>query len=265
MRLLATVLAATCLAAGAAAQGPGEPTLIITVYGGVGSGHQLWDVERQPLLVGGSTSNPADTVRLNRQMTSAFMLGGVFQLFPRGALGFSVDVGYRALAIDDTCAPVVPFQPDIALANQTLCENITGLPHPGGSVVTLGVTGIVRVAPGGFLSPYLRAGANLAFTTVSTIEMAAPDQVGGIPRVVIRDDNPRRNSAGLLAAGGVMMRLGSAYQLRLEFRDDMTVFERVAGPANAVAIAPTATQLYHNLGLVLGFDVLLEPRRTRRY
>ena len=265
MRLLATVLAATCLAAGAAAQEPGQPTLILTVYGGVGSGHQLWDVDRQPLLYLGSTSNPADTVRLNRQMTSAFMLGGVFQLFPRGALGFSVDVGYRALAIDDTCAPVVPFQTDPSAANQTLCDNITELSHPGGSVVTLGATGIVRVAPGGFISPYLRAGANLAFTTVSTIEMAAPDQVGGIPRVVIRDDNPRRNSAGFLAATGVMLRLGAAYQLRLEFRDDMTVFERVAGPANTVAIAPTATHLYHNLGMVLGFDVLLEQRRTRRY
>ena len=263
MRILATVLAATCLAAGAAAQEPGQPTLILTVYGGVGSGHQLWDVDRQPLLVGGSTSNPADTVRLNRQLTSAFMLGGVFQLFPRGALGFSVDIGYRALAIDDTCAPVVPFQP--GNANTTLCNNITAQSHPGGSVVTLGATGIVRVAPGGFISPYLRAGANLAFTTVSMIEMAAPDTLGGIPRVVIRDDNPRRNSAGFLAAGGVMMRIGPAYQLRLEFRDDMTVFERVVGPANAVAIAPTATELYHNLGLVVGFDVLLEQRRTRRY
>ncbi len=264
MRLLATVLAAACLAAGAAAQEPGQPTLIITVYGGVGSGHQMWDVDRQPLLLRNATSNPPDTIQLNRQATSTFMLGGVFQIFPRGALGFSVDVGYRALSLDDTCAPVVPFQADPDLLNQTLCENITAQ-SPGGSVVTLGGSGIVRVAPGGFISPYLRLGANLSFTTTSTIEVAAPDEVGGILRVVIRDDNPRRNSAGFLAAGGVMVRLGAAYQLRLEFRDDMTVFERVVGPANNVAIAQTATHLYHNLGLAVGFDVLLEQRRTRRY
>jgi hypothetical protein len=123
----------------------------------------------------------------------------------------------------------------------------------------------VRIAPGGFLSPYVRAGANLAFTTASTIEVAAPDTVGGVPRVVIRDDVPRRNSAGFLAAGGLMLRVAPAYQLRLEVRDDMTVFEYVTGPANSVAIAPTSTQLFHNLGLVVGFDVLLEQRRTRRY
>ena len=259
------VLAATCLAAAAAAQQRGEPTLILTVYGGVGNGHPLWDVDRQPLVYLGSTNNPRDTVRIDRLNSSGFMVGGVFQLYPRGALGFSLDIGYRSFSFDDTCAPVAPFQPDLEAKNETLCNNLSAQANPGGSVVTLGVSGIVRLAPGGFISPYVRLGGNLSFTTVSTIEMAAPEEVGGLPRVVIRDDSPQRNSGGLLAAGGVMLRVGAAYQLRLEVRDDMTVFERVTAPANDVAIAPTGTLLYHNLGLVVGFDVLLEPRRTRRY
>jgi hypothetical protein len=263
---LTTCFAATLLAAAtAAAQEGGQPNLILTIYGGVSTGQQLWDVPRQTLVFGGSTSNPPDTVQLIRQLNSGFMLGGVFQLFPRGALGFSVDIGYRSLSFDDTCTPVAPFQTDPSFANQILCDNITALDHRGGSVVTVGLTGIARVAPGALISPYVRVGANLAFTTVSTIEVAAPDTVAGLPRVVIRDDNPNRNSVGLLAAGGIMVRVGMAYQLRFEVRDDMTMFERVAGPANAVAIAPTEMELFHSLGLVLGFDVLLEQRRPRRY
>jgi hypothetical protein len=234
------------------------------VYGGVGSGHQLWSVPRQTFVVGGTTSNPPDTARLSRQLNSALMLGGVFQLFPRGALGFSVDIGYRSLALDDTCTPVAPFT-DTTLANQTLCDNITAQGHPGGSVITLGVTGIVRAAPGGAISPYVRAGGNLSFTTVSTIELAAPDELVGIPRLVIADEAPRRNSVGLLAAVGLMVRVGTGYQARIEIRDDMSTFERVTGPASPVAIAPADIRLFHNLGLILGFDVLLEQKRTRRY
>ena len=265
MRTGAMALAATCLAAAAAAQQSGEPTLIITVYGGVGTGHAMWDVDRQPLVFGGSTSFPADTVRLNRHHSSGFTVGGMFQLFPRGALGFGAEVAYRSLPLDDTCGPVVPFQPDLEAKNETLCNNLTAQANPGGSVVTLGVLGVARLAPGGFISPYVRVGASLAFTTVSTIEMAAPEEVGGLPRVIIRDDEPRRNSPGLLAAGGVMLRVGAGYQLRFEVRDDMTIFERVLGPASAAAIAPTGTELYHNVGLVFGFDILLEHSRTRRY
>lgn len=269
MRLFVTVLSTALLAVtSAAAQQRGQPTLILTVYAGVGSGHQLWTINRQTLVYDTSTANPPDTANLSRQLSSALTVGGVFQLFPRaGALGFSVDLGFRALGLDDTCTPAAPFQPDLddGRTNQTLCNNISGQAHPGGSVITLGVTGIVRLAPTGTISPYLRAGANLAFTTVSTIELAAADSIRDFPRLLIRDDSPRRNSAGFLAAGGFMFRVGQGYQLRVEVRDDISTFERVTGLASPVAVAPTEVGLFHNLGLVLGFDVLLEQKRARRY
>lgn len=266
MRTLCVLVAAMSLATAAvSAQQEQQPNLIFTIYGGVGSGHQLWEVSRQTLVYGGTTSNPPDTARIVRQLNSAVTFGGVFQLFPRGALGFSLDIGYRSLALDDTCTPVAPFQADTANANGILCDNISALAHPGGSSIALGVSGILRAAPGKSIGPYVRVGANLAFTTISTIEVAAPDQVVGVPRLVIADDSPRRNSFGLLAAGGLMMQVGTAYQVRVEIRDDMSTLERVTGPANPVADAPTEIKLYHNLGLVLGFDVLLEPKRVRRY
>ena len=265
MRTLCVLVAAMSLATAAVSAQEKQPNLIFTIYGGVGSGHQLWEVSRQTLVYGGSTSNPPDTARITRQLTSAVTFGGVFQLFPSGALGFSVDIGYRSLGLDDTCTPVAPFQADTANANEILCDNISALGHPGGSSIALGVSGIVRLAPGKRISPYARVGGNLAFTTVSTIEVAAPDRVVGVPRLVIGDDSPRRNSFGLLAAGGLMVQVGTAYQVRLEIRDDMSTLERVSGPANPVADAPTEIRLFHNVGLVLGFDVLLEPKRVRRY
>jgi hypothetical protein len=264
MRTFVTILAATFFAVTpTTAQQRGQPTLVLTIYAGANSGHELWGIDRQTIVYGSSP----DTVSLTRQLNAALMLGGVFQLFPRGgALGFSVDLGWRSLGLDDTCAPAAPFQPDTdARSNQILCDNISAQAQPGGSVISLGVTGILRLAPGGAVSPYLRAGGSLSFTTVSAIELAAPDTLGGIPRVVIIDDAPRRNSLGLLAAAGLIVRAGPAYQIRLEIRDDMSTIERVTGRASGLAVAPTEVALFHNLGLVLGFDVLLEQKRTRRY
>ena len=264
MRTFSVILAAVSFATAAASaqQQEKNPNLIVTIYGGIGSGHDLWDIPRQTFVVGGSTSNPPDTARLTRQVTSAVAFGGVFQLFPRGALGFSVDIGYRSLGIDDTCTRIGVFT---SARNVELCDNITAQGHPGGSVITLGASGIARLSPGKLISPYVRLGGNLAFTTVSTIEVAAPDTTVGVPRLVIGDDSPRRNSLGMLAAGGLMVRAGAAYQIRLEIRDDMSTFKRVTGPASPVAEAPTDVQLFHNLGFVLGFDVLLEQKRVRRY
>lgn len=267
MRTLVTVLvAALCAVTSTAAQQRGQPTLVLTMYGGASSGHQLWGVERQTLIYGGSTSNPPDTVRVTRQLSSALMLGGVFQLFPRaGAFGFSVDLGWRAIGLDDTCAGVAPFQGGALSRNRTLCDNISAQGQPGGSVISLGVTGIFRLAPAGAVSPYVRAGGTLSFTTVSTIELAAPDSLGAIPRVVISDGAPRHNALGLLAAAGLTVRAGQGYQVRIEIRDDMSTIERVTGAANSLATAPTEVALFHNLGLILGLDVLLEQKRARRY
>jgi hypothetical protein len=264
LTVFATIL---CAITPAAAQQRGQPTLVLTIYAGANTGHELWGVDRQTLIFGGNTSNPPDTARVTRQLSAAPMLGGLFQLFPRGGwLGFSADLGWRSLGLDDTCTPAAPFQPDTdGRSNQVLCDNVSALTHPGGSVVAIGLAGMVRLAPGATISPYLRAGGNLSFTTVSAIELAAPDTLFGIPRVVIDDNTPRHSSLGLLAAAGFTVRAGTAYQIRVEIRDDMSRIERVTGPANGLAAAPTEVALFHNLGLVLGLDVLLEQKRVRRY
>jgi hypothetical protein len=39
----------------------------------------------------------------------------------------------------------------------------------------------------------------------------------------------------------------------------------VTGPANDLAIAPTASKYYHHFALVMGLDIVLERKRGRRY
>ena len=268
LSVFAALLACTLSAAtSATAQERGQPNLVLTFYAGVGSGHQLWSVGRQTLVYEGSTANPPDTVALNRQLSSALILGGVFQLFPRsGLFGFSVDIGFRSIGLDDTCQPVLlQADPTPGNSNQILCDNITAYRHPGGSVISLGVTGIFRVAPAGVITPYVRVGGNLSFLSVSTVDLAAADAVGDVQRSVIIDTSPRRNSFGMMAAGGLTLGFAPGYRARIEVRDDIATFEYVDGPASPVALAPTSVSLFHNLGLVIGFDVLLEQKRPRRY
>jgi hypothetical protein len=48
-------------------------------------------------------------------------------------------------------------------------------------------------------------------------------------------------------------------------RDDYFAMERVTGPANALGDAPTDTGWYHHVSLTIGFDIVFDRRRPRRY
>lgn len=252
-----------------AAQQRSEPQALITLQAGVAGGHQLWHLDRQTLIYNGSTTNPPDTISLRRQVEPSLALGVVFQLFRSPSWGLFADVFYRTFTLDDTCAPVGAFQPDppgtdTAHRNRTLCDNISaGGPSSGMIAVTLG--GIARVAPRAAATPYVRGGATLTYLGGRMREVAASEGTPGIARVVILDESPERVAFGAAVAGGLQLRLSPGYQFRLEVRDNLVPLPAVTGPANSAAIAPSETRLTHQLGLLLGFDIVLEQRRGRRY
>jgi hypothetical protein len=266
MRTLAVVLvaiaAALTTATPAAAQARGAPNLVLTMYGGASGGHALWTIDRQTLIYGGSTSNPPDTVRLSRNVTSAITAGAMVSLYSSAHVGLNVDVSYRGFGFDDTCAPIaLQATPS---NNSVLCSNVSASGNTG-SVIAVSGGVIVRVAPRGAVTPYARLAASLANTTLSTLAVAAPEAAGGVPRIVVADDDPRRTSFGLALAAGITTPVGTGYQFRLELRDHVAALEQLDGAANALGTAPSSVKLFHHFGLILGLDVVLEQRRGRRY
>jgi hypothetical protein len=247
-------------------QARGEPNLILTAYAGAANGHALWSTARQPVIHAsqGGSLMARDTVALDRRVNAAIVAGASVSLFRTGRVGFSLDVAYRDFSFDDTCTPIFLQADDTTATNRRLCDNITASAN-GGSVISVTLGAIVRGATGGAVSPYVRGALAFANTTISTIAMAAPDALGGAPRVLVDDPQPRRTSFNPLIAIGLTTSLGVGYQLRIEARDEFARLERMDGSVNGVGIGPLAVEGFHHFALVLGLDVVLEQKRVRRY
>jgi len=247
------------LPAPVAAQQGSQPNLVLTLFGGVVTGGNLWEVGRQQVCFLPSCS-PYDTVRLARDVTSSINIGAAVSYFPVPAFGLQGEVAYLGLPLDDACAVV-----NAGATQQTteVCQNIQGASNTTGAVSFLG-SALFRVSPRASLSPYLRAGFGVVAFDQSTIDVSGPDASGQLYQV-IRDDNPRRLAASLVFGGGATVALGSGYQFRLEVRDVIAGFERVTGAADNLGVPPTGTRYYHHFALSMGLDVVLEHKRGRRY
>jgi hypothetical protein len=263
-RLLSAAAAALLVPVMAAAQTRGQPNVVLTIYAGVGSGYSLWAVDRQTLTYGGSTANQPDTVDLTRHVGAGLALGALFQLYRTQRTGIVLDASFATLGFDDTCSPAAPFQTDAQNRNATLCDNISAA-GSGGTMLGLTLGGAFRFVPGATVSPYVRLSAGASLLSASTLEMAAPETLAGLPRVVISDPSPSRTTLNLVGAAGITTPLGTGYQFRLELRDRMVTLERLSGPANALGIGPTDTRLAHRIELALGLDIVLEQKRGRSY
>lgn len=277
MRPFAFVPFALACAAAAPAPAPAQtghqPNLLITIVGGAGAGHGLWTVEHQPICViggGGACTTNYDTLRISRQIGSSLVLGVAATYFPWPNAGFHAEVSYLGLPLDDSCAGVSyagsTNAGDTAERNRQMCDDIQARAGFGGAIsVFVGAT--LRAAARGTISPYVRGSIGIVNHARSTIDVvgAFDDGTGAQERQVILDPSPRHTSTMFGVAAGFSSPLGSGYQFRFEVRDVVTSLERVAGPANGIAIAPVSTRTYHHFAFTLGFDVVLERSRGRRY
>ena len=253
--------------ASAAAQTGSQPTLVLTIMGGTVAGHSLWSVAKQPLCVGAaSCTSQYDTLRIGRSVGSSLVLGAAGTYFVSPNVGVHLEISYLGLPVDSDCTPVF-LNPDAENKNEQICSDIQAQAANGGAIAIFG--GLTfRVAPRRSFSPYLRANFGIVNQSHSTVEVVGGYQDAGgtfFDRQVVVDNDPHRNSLLLGGAAGFTSPLGSGYQFRLEVRDLVTSLSRLTGPANALGVGPTATRYYHHIALTLGFDVVLEKSRGRRY
>lgn len=268
--LLGLALGALAAIPAAAQTGP-QTTLVITVSGGVHSGHALWEIARQPMAV---LSAPAsfDTLRVVRSVGSGFILGFSGTYFPSGLVGFHGEITFVDLPLGNSCdsiyaATAPPPDPNNDPRNFEVCGNLDG---SSVSTSVFGFMGGVTLRPTarGFLIPYLRGSLGATVTSASSVAMEGYFVQGGQIYVqpIVVDDDPRLISLGATVAAGLTAPVGSGYQLRLEVRDDYFTLERATGPASTTTgVAPKEARYYHHWSLLIGFDVVLERKRPRRY
>jgi hypothetical protein len=225
-------------------------------------------VGRQPLCVldaGSFCSTQYDTLRLSRAVGPGLMAGITATYFFLPHLGVHAQLGYEGFPLDDSCA-TVHVEPDPEQRSTQLCDDIDRSTLSGGALhVAAGV--VLRAAARGAVSPYLRAGVGIVNRPQSAVRVVGSYVAGGtiVARDVIADPSPHGTSISGTVALGLTAPLSPGYQLRLELRDAVSGIERAAGPADALAHAPTAIRTFNSLALTVGLDIVLEQKRGRRY
>ena len=261
------LFALAVVAAPLAAQTGEQPSIVLTIFAGAGTGHDLWTIAKQPLQVLGTSE--FDTLRVSQGITSSIIAGLAATYFPSPHFGLHAEISYVGLPVDGSCTGVF-YNPDFDNKNQQTCDDIQRTGSDGGSVAMF-VGATFRAASRRSFSPYARLNVGIINETRSTIEMSgtfiASSSVG--VREVLTDPKSRHAEPMLGASVGFTRPISPGYQFRWEASDMLVSMSRATGAgvltAGAGAIPPTASRFYHHFSLKLGLDVVLEKKRGRRY
>lgn len=253
----------------AAQESPSSPTLEFTIHGGVAGGHSLWGISKQPICntgVGGTCTGASyDTVRIARTVGSGITAGLSVAYYPGAHIGYYGEASFVGLSLDDACSGIY-FAGGSGSVHDLLCQAVAGSSTTLGAASFIG--GItVRGAPGAGVSPYVVLGGGLLVFSRSTLDMSGDVVTGGGVQdlSIVVDNSPHRNSPLLAVGAGLRMRAGQGYGVRVAFEDLIARFQRLTGPVNAIGQGPVASKFYHHFVVHLGFDVVLEKSRGRRY
>jgi hypothetical protein len=237
-----------------------QARLVFTVSAGVVLGRHLWSIDAQPVQF----ITPTDTLALGRRIRSslAVSFGGTY--FAGDHFGLAVDGFLLGLGFEDSCRLVFSSgSEDLA----TACESIQGATRSA-SAVALSAGPVFRINSQSLLSPYARANLGVVFSNQSSIRTAGRFPTsGGVSELIVYDDDHESRVEPMLALGaGFTAAIARGYQLRWEVRDNIVGVQRVtSATANARVVPPHEVTYKHLFSMMIGFDVVLERRRGRRY
>jgi hypothetical protein len=237
-----------------------QARLIFTVTGGVVAGRHLWAIDAQPVQF----ITPADTFALRRRIRSSIGIGFGGAYFPGEHFGLGIEGFLLGLGFEDGCRLVFTSgSEDVA----TACRSIQGATKSA-SAVALSVGPIARINSRSLFSPYARANVGLVFSNQSAIRTAGefPTPSGFSELTVYDDDRESRVEPAFALGVGFTAAVAQGYQLRWEIRDNIVGVQRVTGPTvEARTVPPHEVTFKHLFSMSIGFDVVLERRRGRRY
>ncbi len=245
----------------ASAQRSGDQArLIFTVSLGAVGGKNLWFVPAQPVQV----SNLVDTLAVGRRIRSTLTVGFSGTYFPGALLGLAIEGYLIGLGYEDSCRQV--FSSGSTQITEA-CASIQGDNKAATSVV-LSAGPVLRINSRKLFSPYARMNLGLLFSNQSSLRTAGrfSSPGGPVELPVYSDNHESRVEPALALAGGFTAAVARGYQLRWEVRDNIVGVQRVSGATVQAGLIPAHDLEYkHLVSLMIGFDVVLERRRGKRY
>lgn len=237
-----------------------QARLIFTVSGGIVGGKELWSIQPQPVQF----INPADTFKVGRRIRSTFAVGFGGTYFPGENLGFTAEGFLVGLGFEDSCNQLFSSGSGSVAS---VCQSIQGSKKAASSVI-LSAGPVLRVNSRKLFSPYARLNLGFVFSDQSSLRTIGefPTDSGPAALVIYSDDHNSRVEPALALGVGFTAAVGTGYNLRWEARDNIVGVQRVTGAIPVAGFVPPHEVTYkHLFSMTIGFDVVLERRRGRRY
>lgn len=237
-----------------------QARLLLTVSAGAVAGKQLWSVGSQAVQF----MSPTDSLALGRQIRSTLAVGFSGTYFPGENIGLALEGFLIGLGYEDSCRQVFSSgSPAVSAACASIQEDTKAA-----TAVILSGGSIFRINSRKVIAPYARLNAGLVFSNQSPIRMVGgfPSTQGPVDLIIYSDDHSSRVDPALALGAGFTAAVGKGYQLRWEVRDNIVGVNRVTGTVpQSGSIPPHERTFKHLFSMTIGFDVVLERRRGRRY
>ncbi|HEY4319846.1 MAG TPA: hypothetical protein VGM77_01605 [Gemmatimonadales bacterium] len=249
----------------AEAQTSDQARLSLGVFGGWIGPRTIWAVPNQPILSSEPGLYDPDVYSLRREVRSDITLGGHFTYFSSPHVGFTGEFTYLGLGATDSCQLTQDGgDPELRDA----CTAIAGQ-QQSASVTTVQGGLIIRPLAHSTLQPYIKGMFGMAFTPSSMIHM---ESIYGfiadtlVALTVYNDDSYSPIRPSWTGALGIETAPSSGYQIRVEVRDTWLPISEVTGATSGQGyVPPHRTTIRSFPSVLVGFDVVLQKTRGRRY
>lgn len=244
-----------------------QASLIINLFGGYAMGGALWRVPDQPVIDDNFGEPLVDHYSISRRIRGNLIFGGRAIFFPGDNFGYFGEAFMLGLGYEDRCGIASPSG---SQRNRDVCASINNNATPASAVqVTAGV--MYRINANRLVSPYARLSVGGALSSRSPIAMTGSfPSAASEGQLVDLDIYPADGSSQFHPAVGIgagfTTQIARGYQMRWELRDNIIGIESVTGPTVLEGVdPPTGMRFRHRLSIEVGFDVVLERKRGRRY
>ena len=238
-----------------------QSRLVFTVSLGWVGGNDLWSSSPQAVQF----INPADTFGVDRRIRSTLAVGFGGVYFPGENLGLTAEGFLIGLGFEDACRHEFLSG---ASATAEVCQSLQGKKKAATSVI-LSVGPMFRFNSRKLLSPYARINLGLVLSQQSSLRTVGQfvNDEGQIEDLfVYSDDHNSRVDPSLALGVGFTAAVANGYNLRWEVRDNITGVQAVTSTIPIAGFVPPHERVFkHLFSMTVGFDVVLERRKGRRY
>lgn len=242
------------------AQTKDQERLIIGAAIGYTGGSSLWSVPNQTILSQGILP---DVFGLRREIRANVGALGHATLYPGKHIGYTAEMSYIGVGTKDYCTHVTASGDPV---NAEACRRLDELSRPA-SAVALSAGLVARAVTNWYLHPYVKvlAGATIMPRSTVLTRVAIGQESDSIVSIYTHEGNKTLKPIGTLGIG-VSTAANPGYQINVELRGNWMRLPIVTGPtARQDLEPPTGSKWVMLPQVVVGFSIVLEKKRGRRY